>query len=279
MKSMFGETIFNQPIGSWDVSSVIDMSGMFHKAKFNQPIDSWNVLNVTNMDYMFQLASEFNQPINSWKVGSVTGMKAMFQSASKFNEPLFNWDVSKVQDMSYMFQYSTSFNQNIANWCVSQFDSEPEFFDQGSGLQSSYTPVWGKCGGNDVTSQDFILFGTFNGSNYYYLDQYKTFAEARALAEQFNADLLTITTQEEQEYLEEILESKGLSANYWLGLTDEEVEGQWRWLNGEPFSYSNWSSGEPNNFNNEDYAHLIANSYKWNDWPGTVKMKVILEFK
>jgi surface protein len=57
MRSMFGgvgASSFNQPIGSWNVSNVTDMSSMFANASaFNQPIGSWNVSNVTNMASMF----------------------------------------------------------------------------------------------------------------------------------------------------------------------------------------------------------------------------------
>ena len=39
---------FTQPIGSWNVSSVLDMDDMFYMAtKFDQPIGVWNVVHVT----------------------------------------------------------------------------------------------------------------------------------------------------------------------------------------------------------------------------------------
>ena len=48
MAYMFRDTPFNQPIGSWNVSSVTNMSGhVFYGTPFNQPIGDWNVSSVT----------------------------------------------------------------------------------------------------------------------------------------------------------------------------------------------------------------------------------------
>ena len=45
---------FNQPLNSWDVSSVAVMSYMFRGCKnFNQPLDSWDVSSVTKMSGIF----------------------------------------------------------------------------------------------------------------------------------------------------------------------------------------------------------------------------------
>jgi hypothetical protein len=52
---MFGFSPFNQPIGSWNVSKVTNMSEMFRSAfSFNQNIGSWNVSGVTNFSNFMQ---------------------------------------------------------------------------------------------------------------------------------------------------------------------------------------------------------------------------------
>jgi surface protein len=62
-------TSFNQGIGQWDVSQVIDMNKMFKYATaFNQDIGQWNVSQVTTMEHMFKGASAFNQDIGKWPI-------------------------------------------------------------------------------------------------------------------------------------------------------------------------------------------------------------------
>ena len=129
MNSIFREaSVFNQPIGSWDVSKVTDMNLMFFQAyAFNQPIGSWNLGNVTSMVAMFHQASSFNQPIGSWNVSNVTTMGGMFREASVFNQPIGSWDVSKVTDMTLMFHQAT-FNQPIGSWDVGNVTSMVAMF-------------------------------------------------------------------------------------------------------------------------------------------------------
>ena len=115
----YNASSFNQPIGTWDVSSVIHMNCMFwYASSFNQPIGNWDVSSVTRMWGMFREAPSFNQPIGDWDVSSVTDMGYMFYGASSFNQPLGDWDVSSVIYMYDMFSGASSFNQPLGSWNV-----------------------------------------------------------------------------------------------------------------------------------------------------------------
>ena len=63
---------FNQPIGNWDVSNVVNMQDMFAVAiAFNQDISGWNTSNVLTMNEMFIYASAFNQNLGNWNLSSI----------------------------------------------------------------------------------------------------------------------------------------------------------------------------------------------------------------
>uniref|UniRef100_A0A8C3T1F3 C-type lectin domain-containing protein n=1 Tax=Chelydra serpentina TaxID=8475 RepID=A0A8C3T1F3_CHESE len=53
-------------------------------------------------------------------------------------------------------------------------------------------------------------------------------------------------------------------AGAYLGMSDVQIEGKFVYLNGEPVTYTNWETGEPNNAKNEDCVIMYGNG-KWND--------------
>ena len=103
---------FDQPIGVWNTSSVLDMSFMFHGASsFDQPIVSWDTSRVTTMARMFEDAVVFNQPLAAWSTSSVRDMAMMFRKAEAFSQPIGTWDMSAVRYENDMFDGAVSFDQ------------------------------------------------------------------------------------------------------------------------------------------------------------------------
>ena len=139
-------SLFGNPIVSWDVSAVTDMSYLFSPygqyggpsafslRTFNQDISAWNVSAVTAMRYMFGQASSFNQDISAWNVTAVRDMSWMFYYASSFNQDINAWNVSAVRYMSRMFYYASSFDKVLCSdaWRASKSKASQSYMFSGT---------------------------------------------------------------------------------------------------------------------------------------------------
>ncbi len=86
--------------------------------------------------------------------------------------------------------------------------------------------------------------------------------------------LATITSAEEQAF---IFQHFPPNVHHWIGLTDELFEGDYRWVSGEEFVYSNWRYRQPDNSGNEDHVHLMEGG--WNDFSSSNKIHGVIEFR
>ena len=50
-----------------------------------------------------------------------------------------------------------------------------------------------------------------------------------------------------------------VSDEAWVGLSDQDVESVFRWLNGDVLTYDAWVPGQPNWFTKENYVRIRAN--------------------
>ena len=117
-----------------------------------------------------------------------------------------------------------------------------------------------------------ILTEHFNGHTYAIFDVGMTWREAKTFSESLGGHLATITSQEEQSFIEKIM-AKGTKYHYWLGGECEENWGEWRWITGEEWNYTNWRVGEPNNAHGQGEYWLqilrLGDFGKWNDLHST----------
>ena len=108
-----------------------------------------------------------------------------------------------------------------------------------------------------------------------------TWTEAKLDAEARGGRLAVLNTQEKIDAANEYLLSLSTWNNAYIGLTDEEVEGSWKWVTGELLTVDNWNSGEPNGSTNENYGQIIGSYHSsrllWNDSRITSAYSYILE--
>jgi len=129
--------------------------------------------------------------------------------------------------------------------------------------------------GGEASAITGVLFNPANGHFYkLYNTSNVTWATAKAAAVGVGGYLASVTSGAEDAWLV----SNGLTTNTpWIGGTDEAVEGQWVWLSGESFSYTNWNAGEPNDSGNEDYMTIRPDG-TWNDWNASGTAYYIVEW-
>ena len=131
---------------------------------------------------------------------------------------------------------------------------------------------------NDFTgSQSFqgIIEKEVEVSSGYLLSKSNTWVNAQAEAQSLGGNLVAIADAIEQQLL---VNTFGGTEKFWIGLTDKDQEGNFKWANPEPVGYTNWNSGEPNNLDNEDYVGMNNGSPgKWNDHNGSQSFRGIIE--
>ncbi|XP_075937544.1 CD209 antigen-like protein C isoform X2 [Anarhichas minor] len=95
----------------------------------------------------------------------------------------------------------------------------------------------------------------------------KTWESSRNYCKEKGADLVIITTKEELNFVARTTEIT------WIGLSDNEQEGKWKWVDGtDLLSDEFWQKGEPNDHgDNEDCAEVSRSTMKFNDVPCTRK--------
>ena len=114
----------------------------------------------------------------------------------------------------------------------------------------------------------------FEGRYYKVFNDSKTWKKARQKCEDEDGHLVTITSKDEQKFVEELLDDDGLQRyHYWIGATDKEDEGRWEWVTGEDMDYENFGSNKPNNnketdpdHKGEDYAEMKTTYPEYMTW-------------
>ncbi|KAG7240320.1 hypothetical protein INR49_027020 [Caranx melampygus] len=105
----------------------------------------------------------------------------------------------------------------------------------------------------------------FNCSCYLLSAQYDSWDKGREDCRRRGADLVVVDTPEEQTFV-----SGFTPYDIWIGLTDNEKEGVWKWVDGTPLNFRYWANNEPNNggsrFGEENCAHIsMGKTRNWND--------------
>jgi len=112
-----------------------------------------------------------------------------------------------------------------------------------------------------------VYFFSMTGNWYESVTTVNRWTEAKAEAEGrshlgVSGRLATITSMEENQFIVSTVLPVAYFG-YWIGGTQiggsEPLDG-WQWITDEPWNFTNWDAGEPNNAtSNEDYLQIYSN--------------------
>jgi hypothetical protein len=171
---------------------------------------------------------------------------------------------------------SGNFTELVSNTCPG--DSSAVLSVQVSGGDAPYSFAWSTgdttYSGNAISG--LSLLGHIDEHSYYRSSsQFPTFDSASSFAAQNFGYLVSINSATENAWLI----ANGAQNGDNLGGTDTEVEGTFVWDSGEPFTYTNWASGEPNNGGGgQDYIQIYSDG-TWDDisYNGATGARQIIE--
>jgi len=120
-----------------------------------------------------------------------------------------------------------------------------------------------------VFAHSIIFFNSDTDHYYQRIDTLMNWFEAKAYSESLGGYLATLTSQDENDFVYQNFDIDGIQNGVWLGGTDEALEGNWEWITGEDWVYTNWNAGEPNNTNGDQHYLSLRTLDYWDDDWGT----------
>jgi hypothetical protein len=212
--------------------------------------DSWRKCEAEAKSMNARIVSITTASLNSWIVDNLLDNKAAWIGLNDIDqEGSYQW--SGGEDFDYK-------NWNTGEPNNYQEEDVASMLGNGKWNDDSVNTNIGRAVFERVKS-DWKVNPANNHS--YRLIKCNSWAQCQAQAQKLGANLVTINDEAEQTWLTSSFSS---TTRYWIGLTDKAEEDVFTWISGESTSYRNWNKGEPNNYNDEDYAELVENG-KWND--------------
>lgn len=134
---------------------------------------------------------------------------------------------------------------------------------------------------NQTAGKTFNGINLFQGNNFEIIDNGSELSwhEARDDAIARGGYLATITNSQNNDIIVNLIGQESIE-HLWIGATDENSEGEWKWVTGEAVQYSDWGLGEPNGGVHENYAVFgWGGSKEWNDTSNRASIsKYIIEY-
>ena len=108
----------------------------------------------------------------------------------------------------------------------------------------------------------------YNNKTYHLLSE-GSWTESAQVARALDGFLTTVDDAQENQWIFDTFANfDNQSRHLWIGLSDSDQEGEYRWHDGTPFHYRDWGQDQPSANGAENYVH-IAGTNMGNIMPGT----------
>uniref|UniRef100_A0A8C1VG31 C-type lectin domain-containing protein n=1 Tax=Cyprinus carpio TaxID=7962 RepID=A0A8C1VG31_CYPCA len=104
---------------------------------------------------------------------------------------------------------------------------------------------------------------------FYISSMKKSWNDSKQDCSKRRADLMIINSKEQKFFKND--------GELWIGLTDRDVEGRWKWVDGKTLTSGFWKPGEPNRDRTENC--VVTSSSGWRDFSCDKDFKWICERK
>ena len=137
----------------------------------------------------------------------------------------------------------------------------------------SASPIINPVSANEIEEIEVLQTVVNPANNHtYHLLSASSWSDAASVARSLGGFLVTVDNAEEDDWLFDTFAlDNGTTRHIWIGLSDHQKEGDFRWHDGTPFTYRNWGEGQPGEGDDEDYVHITGTNMgsiepaSWND--------------
>ena len=119
----------------------------------------------------------------------------------------------------------------------------------------------------------------YNGHIYAIFSTKTDWFNAYGSCESIGGHMVTITSAEEEAFVEAYMTYLSFTSRAWLGAFYDG--GNMQWVTGEEFEYANWNANQPDcSMNQEFYIHINENAFgKWNDVNALLNYNIFCEWE
>ena len=120
--------------------------------------------------------------------------------------------------------------------------------------------------------------GLYNGHIYKIFETKLSWFDAYSYCKDLGGHLATVTSAEEQAFINAMMKSDSYSAKTWLGGYNDS--NGFKWVTDEEFEYGSWQSGQPNSADDADWFVIMNTTFgQWNDYPPLEKAYFLCEWE